>query len=69
MKTRNLTPSRTGNNPINHWIQGFSFRDFKNKVRRSRGDFFLFSPVNLDFKPSLHAEMSLEEEEIKIFKD
>ena len=32
-------------------------------------DFFQFSPPNLDFKHSSDAKMSLEEEEIKRFKD
>ena len=36
IKTRNLTRSHARNDPINHWIQGFSLRDFRNEVRRSR---------------------------------
>ena len=68
-KTRNLTQICTRNDPINRRIQGFSFCDFDNEVRRSRDDFFQFSLPNLDFKPSLDTEMSLEEEEIKRFKD
>ena len=47
----------------------FSFCEFKDKIRHSRGDFFLFFRQTLDFKHSLDAEMSLEEEEIKRFKD
>ena len=67
MKTLNLTRSRARNDPINRWILGFSFRDFKNEVRHLRCDFFRFSQPILDFKCSLDAEMSLEEEEFKRF--
>ena len=66
-KTRNLTQSRARNDPINHQIQDFSFRDFQNKFRHSRGDFFLFSPPILDFKHSFDAETSLDEVKNKIF--
>ena len=69
MKTHNLTQSHVGNDPISHRIQGFSFPDFENEVRHSRCDFFQFFPPNIDFKPSLDAEMSLEEKEFKRFKD
>ena len=31
MKTRNLTQSRTRNDPINHRIHGFSFRNVEDK--------------------------------------
>ena len=69
MKTHNLTQSRTHNDPINRRIQGFSFRDFENEVRRSRYDFFwLFQPI-LYFKHSSDAKMSLEEVEIKWFSN
>ena len=60
-KTRNLNQSRARNYLIDRSIKGFSFHNFKNKVRRSRVDFFRFSPQNLDFKYSVDAEMSLEE--------
>ena len=69
MKRCNLAQSRTRNDPINRRIQGFSFCDFENEVQRSRCDFFRFFPPNLDFKPSLDAKISLEEEEFKRFKD
>ena len=49
-------------------ITNLSTYDFENEFRCSRGDFFQFSPPNLDFKPSLYGEMSLEEEKIKRFK-
>ena len=62
MKTLNLTQSRTRNDPINRWIQGHSFCDFENEVRRLRCDFFLFSRPILDLKHSLDVEMSLEGE-------
>ena len=50
MKTHNLTQSRARNDPINCRIQDFLFRDFENKVRRSRYDFFQFFQPILDFK-------------------
>ena len=65
MKTHNLTRSHAQNDPINRWIQGFSFRDFENEVWRSRCDFFRFFQPILDFKHSSNIEMSLEELEIK----
>ena len=68
-KTHNLTQSYARNDSIDHRIKGFLFHDFKNKVQHLRVDFFLFSPQNLDFKHSLNAEMSLEEEESKRFDD
>ena len=68
-KTRNLTQSCARNDPIDCRIKGFLFCDFENKVRHSRSNFFQFSPQNLDFKHSMDAEMSLEEEESERFKD
>ena len=65
METRNLIQSHARNDSINRQIRGFSFCDFKNKVWRSRYDFFRFFQPILDFKHSLDAEMSLEELEIK----
>ena len=65
MKTLNLTRSRAPNDPINCQIQGFSLSDFENEVWRSRCDFFLFSQQILDFRHSLDAKMSLEDEEFK----
>ena len=41
---------------------------FEKQKSRVSGKFFLFSQKNLDFKPSSDIEMSLEEEENKIFK-
>ena len=69
MKTLNLTRSRARNDPINCRIQRFSFRDFENKVRRSRCDFFQFSQPILDFINSLDAKLSLEDEEVKRLSD
>ena len=69
MKIHNLTLNRTRNDPINRRIQGFSFRDFENKVRHSRYDSFQFFQPTLDFKHSLDAETSLEDEEFKRFSD
>ena len=67
MKTLNQIWIRARNDPINRRIQGFSFRDLKNEVRRRRCDFLRFSRPILNFKYSLDAEMSLEDEEFKIF--
>ena len=69
LKILNLTQSRAQNDPINCWIQGFSSRDFENKVWRSRYDFFQFFQPILDFKLSLDAKMSLEDEKFKRFSD
>ena len=57
------------NDPINHQIKGFSFRDFEDDHRHSRSDFSLLSPRNSTFKHSLDAEINLEDKESKIFKD
>ena len=44
MKTCNLTQSCTRNDPINHRIQGFSFRDFEDED----GIQDVISPYSLD---------------------
>ena len=44
MKTRNLSQSRARNDPINHRIHGFSFRDFEDKDRIQD----VISPYSLD---------------------
>ena len=67
MKTSNLTRSHARSDPINRRIQGFLFRDFKNKVRHSRCDFFQFFKPIIDFNYSSDTEMILEEVEIKWF--
>ena len=69
MKTLNLTRSRARIDPIDCRIKGFSFRNFEDEIRHSRGDFTLFFQQNLDFKHSLDAKMSLEKEEVKRFKN
>ena len=69
MKTHNLTQDSDRNDPINRRIQGFSFRDFENDHRCSRGEFSLFDRGNLTFNHSVDAEMCLEVFENKIFKD
>ena len=61
MKRRNLTQSRAWIDPLNRQIQGFSFRDFENKVWCSRCDFFRFFQPILNFKHSSDAEIILEE--------
>ena len=38
------------------------------KIWRSSSEFFVFPWLNLDFKHALDAEMSLEEDQNKIFK-
>ena len=69
MKTHNLNRSRARIDPIDRWIKGFLFCNFEDEIRHSRGNFSLFFLRNLYFKHSLDAEMSLEEEEMKRFKD
>ena len=44
MKTRNLTQCRARNDPINHQIHGFSFRDFEDED----GIQDVISPYSLD---------------------
>ena len=44
MKTRNLTQSRTRNDPINHRIHGFWFRNFEDNNRIQD----VISPYSLD---------------------
>ena len=68
-KTQILTQDSSQNDPIDRWIKGFSFRDFGDDCRYLRSDFFLFSPQNLTFKHSSNAEINLEDEESKRFKD
>ena len=68
-KTYNLTRDSARNDPIDCWIKGFSFRDFKDNRRYSRGKLFLFFRRNLNFNYSLDAKMSPEEEESERFKD
>ena len=51
------------NDPIDCRIKGFSFCDFKDSYRHSRGKFSLFFWQNLTFNHSLDTKMSLEEEE------
>ena len=69
MKTLNLTQSHAQNDLINSRIQGFSFRNFENKVWHSRCGFFQLGQLILDFKHSLNAKMSLGDEELKRFSD
>ena len=68
-KTRNLTRDSDRNDPINRRIQGFSFRDFENNRRCSRGELSLIDRRNLTFNHSVDAKMSLEAIESKRFKD
>ena len=68
-KTCNLTQNCARNDPIHHWIKAFHFAFQKTKIQSLSSEFSLFSQQNLDFKHSSDAEMSLEEEEIKRFKD
>ena len=69
MKMHNLTWSCAWIDPNGCWIKGFLFREVEEKIWHSKGNFTLFFWQNLDFKYTLDAEMSLEEEEIKRFKD
>ena len=63
MKSRNLTQISLQNDPINRWMQGFSFRIDEDKNWSSRCDFFLLPPLNYDFIHSMGAEMSQEYKE------
>ena len=56
----NLTRDSDQNDPINRYIQGFSFRDFKDNQRCSRGKFSLFYRRNLTSNHSVDEEISLE---------
>ena len=67
-KTHNLTRNHSRNDPIDHRIKSFSFRNFKDKIRHSRGNLCLVLWQNLDFKDSLDAEIDLKEEETKRVK-
>ena len=69
MKVHNLFWSFALIDLIDRQIKGFSFRKFEDKIQYSRGNFSLFFWLNLDFKHSLDAEMSLEEEWGKWFND
>ena len=68
-KILNITLNRAQNGSIDHWIKGSSFHNFEDEFQHSRGDFSLFSKQNLTFKHSLDAEIDLDEEESKRFKD
>ena len=48
-KTCNLTRESDQNDPINHRIQGFSFRDIENDCGCSRGEFSVIDRRNLTF--------------------
>ena len=60
MKSCNLTQSSLRNDPINRWMQGFSFRIDEDENSSSRCDFFLLFQSKFDFKHSIEAEMSQE---------
>ena len=60
MKSCNLTQSSLRNDPINRWMQGFSFRIDEDENWSSRCDFFLLLRSNFDFKHSIEAEMNQE---------
>ena len=65
----NLTQDSDRNDPINRQIQGFSFRNFENDYRCSRGEFSLFNGRNLASNHFVDAEMILEVIGSKRFKD
>ena len=65
MKTRNLTQIRALNDPINHRMHGYSFRDFEDENWHSRCDFSLLLLSIYDFKCSSDAETCQEGKEIK----
>ena len=68
-KTHNLTQDSNRNDLINFRIQGFSFRDFEDDHRCSRGKFSLFDQQNLASNHSVDAEMSLQTNGSKRLKD
>ena len=68
-KTCNLTRDSNRNDLINHRIHGFSFHDFEDNLRCSRGKFSLIDQQNLTFKHYVDAEMSLEVIGSKRLKD
>ena len=57
-KKCNLTRDSDQNDPINHQIYGFSFRDFENDLQYSRGKFSLIDRWNLTFNQLVDTEMS-----------
>ena len=68
-KTHNLTRDSDRNDPIDRWIKCFSFRDFEGDHRRSRGKFSILFRQNLTFNHFVNAEMSLQANVSKRFKD
>ena len=68
-KIRRKTHNLTWYDPIDCWTKGFSFHEFESEFHNSIDEISLFFWQNLDFKHSLDAKMSLEEKEIKRFKD
>ena len=68
-KKYNLTPDSDRNDPIDRRIKSFSFFDFEDDPRYSRGGFSLFFWQNLTFNPFIDTKICLEEEESKRFKD
>ena len=68
-KTHNLTRDSDQNDPIDRQIKDFSFRDFKDDRRHSRGKFSLLFRQNLTFNHSINAKMSLEAIGSKRFND
>ena len=67
-KTCNVAQNRAQNDPIHCRIKAFHSAFWKTKIQSSSSKFFMFSQWNLDFKYSLDAEMTLEEEENEILK-
>ena len=63
MKTRNLTQISLRNDPINRRMQGFIFRVSEDEVWSSRCEFSFLFQLNFEFKDSMGAEMSQEQEE------
>ena len=68
-KTHILTQDSDWNDPINHRIQGFSFRNFENDRQCSRDEFSLINQRNLNFNHSVDAEMGIEAIRSERFKD
>ena len=64
-----LTQDCDQNDPINRWIQGFSFRNFENDHRCSRDEFSIIDRRDLSFNHSVDTKMCIEEIRSKRFKD
>ena len=68
-KTCNLTRNCTRDDTINCRIKAFHYVIRKIKIQSSINKFFVLPKKNLNFEHSLDMELSLEEDQNKIFKN